>query len=189
MYTFLLVTAIVILLLMGDNIPKASLQKTFEAFKTFKAFGILSNQSQNTPNTPNTQPNNQKDQTDQRRVLDTLKKGLKSYNEYKFKQSDKISKDISKKLKLELENFRDYAPEHITVPDYLFKNQEFKIDPSSPAVPIASNSLDNNVPVDISSEMSISWSEKTANNAHSHYFKLMDSLPRAKVPDPTQWTA
>ena len=186
MNTFLLVTAIVIFLLI---IPKDALRSenffNYEKFesliddvkKTFKSSGSVKDQ--------NTLTQNQE-------VLNDFKTSLRSFSDYKFKQSDKIAKDISKKLKIELENFRDYAPPNtITVPDYLYKNQAFKIDPAILAdkQPVASNSLDNDTPVGITSEMSISWSEKTANNAHSHYFKLMDSLPRSKVPDPTQGIA
>ena len=111
---------------------------------------------------------------------------LTKYSEYKFKVSRDIASGISK---LELEDFLNYAPKNITIPDYLYVNENYQKDDNNTSIPMPLDEAKEIKfkDVNITSEMTTQWDEKTSKDAHSFYFKLMDNLPRVSIPDPTSW--
>ena len=113
----------------------------------------------------------------------------------KFKKSVHISKALSKDLGFkdekeilipELENFYDYAPEElIKFSETAFQNVPEPSENKVKSTLLLDDKIENETnPVNFNSEMTVEWYEKTSKNAHSHYFKLMDDLPRVKVPIP-----
>ena len=113
---------------------------------------------------------------------------LTDYLKLKFKDSRQNAKEITSKLGIELENFKDYAPKNIIVPNYLYFDENAL--KNNDNLPTASNTFQNDKIREIeniSSEMTNQWSEKTSSEAHSYYFKLMDDIPRTQVPDVTTW--
>ncbi len=117
--------------------------------------------------------------------INTIKDQLNQDIEYKFKQSSNISDEIKNQLgdiKIpELENFNDYAPQKIIkFSTYAFKKQPPVSDNKEKSSLLTDN--DDFHKVEMKSEMTTQWNEKTSKNAHSHYFKLMDTIPRIKIP-------
>lgn len=111
--------------------------------------------------------------------------------EIKFKESDNISKKLSKELGFEgmeikipeLENFDNYAPKDIIKFSETYSPKNIKSSKVDSTL-LKENKLETeSTPLtELSSEMTTQWYEKTSKDAHSHYFNLMDSLPRINVP-------
>jgi len=126
--------------------------------------------------------------------LKNIQQSIQDINIYKFKKSESIGKEISKKLGFdgdldkitipELENFNDYSPKDIIkFSETKFNNYHIPEYDNVQSTLLKEDTLDRDThSVDFNSEMTTQWYEKTSKDAHSHYFDLMDSLPRVKVP-------